>query len=574
MLIYHPDGEFIDENTGERLNYAEYAISMGERMRSGGVIALPSEVYEDNNGRGTLRQWEMEFTSDATNFDPFDASFDYLDVQKLRSLWIPEQAFLEGKGGTSSRNVAHELGDSFVESQAVLAAQLVETINRWVIPQWLAVNYPEFITGGGSAEFIMQGFADEDIEFVKQVIQLIGQQDQGAMEILKLTDLKKVLQDAGMPIASVAEQTRRSQELAQAAQAALPPAVTGQAGPGGTVGVTQTPPQGTATAGTTTTGFAYYQPRESITVQLVESGNKFIDSLPDSPHYTDNAIRGHSRTLWRQFRKLYQQEYAEAISSIEEGPQVQTSEETEEEFRVEMASPIESAKRLLERWKTSKLADALRNANTTMRLIAKRASKLELNKANLSASVLDEEIQAFLDKHLDEVATKISETTHNEVQDFIAARISEGVTDRQELADLARDHFDGFPQWKTDRLIRTEVRDIYNAATLLAAEAAGVKQVQALDARLTLDTDADCVRRDGKIFSLAEAKKQDEHPNGTLAWRILPKVELSILRSDDVGPGMLGRYDGVTQTVLLAKGISDEDERHYLKILGDTLVPD
>src|SRR4051812_7410227 len=238
VLIYHPDGEFIDEATGERLNYAEYAIQMGERMRSGGVIALPSEVYEDNNGRGTLRQWEMEFTSDATDFQPFDASFDYLDVQKLRSLWIPEQAFLEGKGGTSSRNVAHELGDSFVESQAVLAAQLVETINRWIIPQWLAVNYPEFITGGGGAEFIMQGFADEDIDFIKQIIQLVGQQDLGMQEILKLTDLRKVLQDAGMPIASIAEQQRREQQLAAAAQAALAPEVVGQGGPGGTVGVT------------------------------------------------------------------------------------------------------------------------------------------------------------------------------------------------------------------------------------------------------------------------------------------------------------------------------------------------
>ena len=81
-------------------------------MRSGGVIALPSDVYEDANGRGTMRQWDIEFTKDAVNFEPFDKSFDYLDVQKLRSLWIPEQAFLEGKGGTSSRNVAAELGES------------------------------------------------------------------------------------------------------------------------------------------------------------------------------------------------------------------------------------------------------------------------------------------------------------------------------------------------------------------------------------------------------------------------------------------------------------------------------
>ena len=47
---------------------------MGERMRSGGVIALPSEVYEDSNGRGTMYQWDIEVTKDGTNFEPFDKS--------------------------------------------------------------------------------------------------------------------------------------------------------------------------------------------------------------------------------------------------------------------------------------------------------------------------------------------------------------------------------------------------------------------------------------------------------------------------------------------------------------------
>jgi hypothetical protein len=107
---------------------------MGERMRSGGVIALPSQVYEDANGRGTIREWEIDFTKDAVNFDPFDKSFEYLDVQKLRALFIPEQAFLEGKGGTSSRNVAAEMGQSFVESQAVLSKAIAFHINRTSFP--------------------------------------------------------------------------------------------------------------------------------------------------------------------------------------------------------------------------------------------------------------------------------------------------------------------------------------------------------------------------------------------------------------------------------------------------------
>ena len=88
----------MNEDTGERMSYSEYALMMGERMRSGGVLALPSEVYEDANGRGTLRQWEMDFTKDAVNFEPFDKSFEYLDVQKLRSLCDSRAGVPGGQG--------------------------------------------------------------------------------------------------------------------------------------------------------------------------------------------------------------------------------------------------------------------------------------------------------------------------------------------------------------------------------------------------------------------------------------------------------------------------------------------
>ena len=39
---------------------------------------------------------------------------------KLRSVWVPEQAFIEGEGGTSSRNVAAQMAEIFIESQALL----------------------------------------------------------------------------------------------------------------------------------------------------------------------------------------------------------------------------------------------------------------------------------------------------------------------------------------------------------------------------------------------------------------------------------------------------------------------
>ena len=83
----------------------------------------------------------------------------------------------------------------------------------------------EFVEGAGFAEMKMQGFADTDVEFTKQIIQLIGQQETGAQEIAKITDIKRLLEDSGTPIASFAEQKRREEEIAAQAAAGAPPSV-------------------------------------------------------------------------------------------------------------------------------------------------------------------------------------------------------------------------------------------------------------------------------------------------------------------------------------------------------------
>jgi hypothetical protein len=282
VIVYHPDGEFINSDTGERMSHSEYALAVGERIRSGGVIALPSTVYEDANGRGTVREWEIDFTKDATNFQPFDDSFNYLDVQKLRALFIPEQAFLEGKGGTSSRNVADTMGGAFVASQETLSKQISEHINRFVLPQWLAANYPEFVADGGKVEIVIEGFGEEDTDFMLQVITLLGQQESGARELGKLVDLRRILEDRNTPIVSFEEQQRREQQIIADQQAALqpPPGPTGTPASPGTSVVPS--PSGT--------GFSYVNPREVI--QLADSGTDFIQNLPGTKHFEDNAIKG------------------------------------------------------------------------------------------------------------------------------------------------------------------------------------------------------------------------------------------------------------------------------------------
>lgn len=263
ILIYHPQGSFTDPVTGLETSYADYALNMGYRMRSGGVMTLPSMPYEGPNGPTNIREWEIDFTKDMVNFDPFDKSFDYLDIGKIRALWIPEQALVEGRGGTSSRNVAAEFDSSFTESQAVMSVQIAETINRWVIPQWLAANYPEFIANNGTAMIVIQGFADEDVAFTQQIIQLIGQQEVGISKLITMVDLHKVLDDAGVPLLDVNAQNQEMQKLIAVNQSqSSPNPVTPVGGPNGTVGVQPASVSGSSSL----TGFShkYIQPREVI----------------------------------------------------------------------------------------------------------------------------------------------------------------------------------------------------------------------------------------------------------------------------------------------------------------------
>jgi hypothetical protein len=274
IIIKHPEGQFIDPTTGQATLYSDYALTIGNRLRSGGVITIPSTPYEGVNGPTSIPEWDIDSTKNMVDFDPFDKTFDYLDIGKIRSLWIPEQSLVEGKGGTSSRNVAAELDSSFTESQAVMSVQIQETINRWVIPQWLAVNYPEFLQNQGTANLVIQGFADEDVAFTQQILQLIGQQTQGINKLITMVDLQKILDDAGVPLLDIKAQAEAQTQLVQTLQAQAGPsqAVAPKAGQNGSVGVVPTseieaqpsPTEDTGGTGPSATGFTYVQPREVI----------------------------------------------------------------------------------------------------------------------------------------------------------------------------------------------------------------------------------------------------------------------------------------------------------------------
>jgi hypothetical protein len=354
-----------------------------------------------------------------------------------------------------------------------------------------------------------------------------------------------------------AEQQRREADIIAEQQAAIGPS--GPApGPSGTPAA----PGTSVIPSPTGTGFSYVVPREVI--QLADSGTDFIQNLPGTRHFEDNAIKGFARQLWVIFRNLYRDEYATAAAAILAAADVELSDED-----VQLAS--KRVDKLLEKWKgSSKWGEVLTGSQETLRRIMKRAVNVEAGRlifSEANVKVPDETFDGWLAGHLPEMVAKAAETCRKEIEIFLKGQIENGITDVTELSRSVSDHFSDFPQWKADRLVRTEVTEVYNAATLYSAQSIGAK-VQGIDAQGSnpLKVDPQCQERHGKIFDPRDAFKERDHPNGTLGWRILP-TELSIETSHE--DGFEGAEFDDKKNVLTLSASLDDDTRG--RIVAETV---
>jgi hypothetical protein len=146
------------------------------------------------------------------NFDALMTKFEYLDVQKLRAIMVPEQALVEGKGGTSSRNVAATFGDVFQESQAVLMEEIDDHINRYMIPQLLEAN---FGPGGAPCTKVTTGFDPQDLDTMRSIIESVA--NKTGIDALPV-DERELLTRLGVPTMSAREFQKRQEEVAAQAE--------------------------------------------------------------------------------------------------------------------------------------------------------------------------------------------------------------------------------------------------------------------------------------------------------------------------------------------------------------------
>lgn len=519
------------------------ALEMGDRARSGGTLAFPGNVVKGYDERPTtIREWEISELEVKGDMAGFLDSFEYLDTLILRSLWISELMLTPGVGGTSSKNVAGTEVDFHKEASAALAEEIDEELNRWVIPDLVTANFPAF---DGEVSKVTTGFTEADQSAMQQALQWTIQAGQN--DAIEQLDTRGLLERLGMPLVSEKEIARQREEAAKALEQETPPVIN---------------PDNQGNAAVDGAGF-YIAGRPSLTLSDTED---FIASLPDIRAFKDKVILSKTkaiRTMWKSAYKDIYSDFAKHVMSIN--------------FNTENFDEADDlAERIIESWAfeqnpTQELVDNTRNILSDA---IRRAGETELSSVdvdpNWNPDITD--VAQYLEDRGALLVEAINDTVREELRSFLAEEIRKGSTQEQIVSGI-QTHFADFPEWKADRLARTEIKEAYNHATLVAGDQSGFNTVQARDA-LKGPTDEECEERDGKFFGIAEALNIKDHPNGTLQWQLVQGQNLSIDYVENMpdGSDSLAYFDADNEVVYLSNTIPESVEKDYLYTLGDSLV--
>lgn len=584
-IVYFPTDfdSFIDSDDldGAIDTAREKAIRLGNSTRSGATIALPADFVEGPDGKPTsARKWEISYLSGQEHFADLDQTFAHLDTLKLRSWFVPEQALIEGRGQTSSRNVAAQLGEVYQESQQLLIDQYDAYVSEHMFPQFIAANFPNKI--GTPCRRKTRGLGQLDAQLRQTVLTLIGQVRGEVIPV----DIRELLRQSNIPMLSRDGMKAEIKDIAELARLSAPPVRPPEA-TGGTQGynsgVEKTPMGETR----------YFEPPQRI---ILSESDGWMHDLPDTPHYRDAGVRSAIVRMRRLFVERYSEQYASFAAFLEAQPTLHLADAAAAAQTppqgVSSSGAKTAAEALIGLWAASEAAgvvgapiEAIGVAGSVAARMAELVSKIaiaggtgalkgaRLAAEDFGAGVLTPWVTARVGSSIN----SIDSTVRAEAQSWLESQLQTTV-DARVTATAAREHFADFPTTHADRVARTETRDAYNRGTLEALHLAGVEQVQAHDASNGTDhmTDADCLARDGKIFNLQDALTVDEHPNGTLYWMPLSTDHLRVERVAHLPEhlnlnGAQVGYDPGAEVLYLLADVDDEHERMYLKMLGERI---
>lgn len=587
-ILYFPTmvSEALDSNNPESetpYSLQQKAIQIGNSIRSGSTIAFPGDFMVGEDGKTmNQRQWEAKYMEGGEQFSSLEQNFLALKTAMLSAMFLPEQAFVDATmaGQTSSqRYISAQMGEIYQESQQQLSNEYDEYINKYMIPEFIAANFPDKVNI--PCKRATRAYGSQNSELVKQIITLLGQKNPENIPV----DIRELLRQNGIPLTTEAQQKHLEEKKKEEAELnSKPPPMApvkkeGAAGYNAGVEKTETGEN------------VYFQPGEELYlgidsiagVDAIEA-RSFVNSLPKTPPYQDATVR----TAAIQMRKLLRDRYKGQISSFANQIRNKTVLKLAQSEEPQPSKPGLSAGAAkiaaagaVAAWTAEQAMHFTPVASRLKDIVGRisgAAGKRELKLAQLDPSVFNpDDLESWAGDYAQENLQLMDSTVQDQFKEFLEGQLARD-SHPDIVAQAIEDHFAELPETHSTRAVRAQTRDAYNEGMLQAAEDAGIDQVMAHDASsgTNLNTDIKCIKRNGKVFNIKDARKETEHPNGTLYWTYLNTSNLSVEITDNIPDSleltdnMMAGYDSNSETLYI-KNSGKNSEDKYMIALGERL---
>jgi len=194
--VSHPPGK--DENGND---LSDVAQSIGNDVRSGATVAMPSEVYTEQDDAGmdrltSVRKWSLRMLESGENIGAFLGLSDHCDSRKAMGMFIPLQLYQQVQqsslGGPTTSDVLGKLAvDLIIED----ATDIDMHLNEYVFPFLVDVN---FGSDAARVEKVTTGLNEYDRGELFALLQILAQRMDG--EAADLIDQGGLIHTLGVPV--------------------------------------------------------------------------------------------------------------------------------------------------------------------------------------------------------------------------------------------------------------------------------------------------------------------------------------------------------------------------------------
>jgi len=217
--VLHPEGKDGDGN-----DLSDTAISIGNDIRAGATIAMPSTVYsayDDASGLDKLtaiRKWAVRLLESGENVAAFLGLTDHCDSRKAMGMFIPLQLYQQVQqsslGGPTTSDVLGKLAvDLIIED----ATDIDMHLNEYVFPYLVDVNWgPD----AARVEKVTTGLNEYDRGELFALLQVLAQRMDS--EAATMIDPGRLAHHLGVPVYESAPARSESDPMSEETQEQLP----------------------------------------------------------------------------------------------------------------------------------------------------------------------------------------------------------------------------------------------------------------------------------------------------------------------------------------------------------------